>query len=365
MDIYERLGVRRLINAKGTYTMLSGSVMPRQVAQAMAEAARSYVNIDELETRVGERLAELTGAESAAVTAGAAAAMTMATAACMIGEDEVLRRQLPHVEGVKDEVVIQKQHRNDYDQAITTAGAKLVEVDGHEELEGAVGEQTAMMLYVPAFDPEGSVKLPEFIALGHARGIPVMVDAAAELPPAANLTRFVEMGADLVTFSGGKGLRGPQTSGLLLGRRDLVSAARLNGCPHHSIGRPMKVGKEEIVGLLTAVELYVQRDHDAEWKRWEEQVAYVADALEDLSFVETGPVPEEVFNHVPRVFVAFDERQVGKSRDDVMRELREGEPSIEILEIELGLTVSPNTLRAGEERVVARRLREILCDNHH
>lgn len=363
MGIYDDLGVRPLINAKGTYTMLSGSLMPLEVVQAMAEAARSYVNIAELEQSVGERLSELSGAEFGHVTAGAAAAMTQATAACMIGTDEALRKQMPNVEGVKDEVIIQKQHRNVYDQSIITAGAKLVEIDGRAELDDAINDQTAMLFYVQAYGPKGKVMLPEWLEVGKGHEIPVLVDAAAELPPPENLTKFIEMGADLVTFSGGKGLRGPQTSGLLLGRRDLVEAAALNGCPNHSIGRPMKVGKEEIIGLLKAVELYIQRDHKAEWKRWEDQIAHISDELAKLPHVKTGEVPHEVINHVPRVFIDFDSDTLGKKPEDVVRELNEGEPRIEILQTELGVTVSPNTLEPGEEKVIANRLKEILSTN--
>ncbi|MBI2193851.1 MAG: aminotransferase class V-fold PLP-dependent enzyme [Planctomycetes bacterium] len=361
MGIYERLGVRPLINAKGTFTMLSGSLMPPEVVAAMAEAARRYVNVAELEQRVGERLAELTGAGLGLVTAGAAAAITQCTAACMIGKDAAARRRLPDVAGLaKTEVITQKQHRNVYDQAVTMVGAKLIEVDGRAELEAAIRPGTAMLFYVQAFDPQSRVSLAEMIALGRARGVPVFVDAAAELPPADNLTKFIRMGADLVTFSGGKGLKGPQASGLLLGRKDLVEAAALNGCPNHGIGRPMKAGKEEIVGLLTAVELYVQRDHAADWARWEAQIAHVADVLSDVPHVKTGQVPKECINHIPRLYVQFDSERIRKTQQDVMRELQEGSPRIEVLETEKGVTISPNTLESGEEQVVARRLREIL-----
>lgn len=360
MGIYERLGVRTLINARGTYTYLSGSVMPPEVVAAMTEAARSFVDIHELHAAVGARIALLTGAEAALVTAGAAAALLQGTAACVVGCDAERIKRLPDVTGLKDEVVIQKAHRNAYDHAIQTVGVRLVEVETAEEMQAAAGPQTAMLHYTSAFGPDGKISLEEVIALGKATSIPVFVDAAAELPPAENLCGIVAMGADLVTFSGGKGLRGPQASGLLLGRRDLVEAAAANGCPNHSIGRPMKAGKEEIVGLLRAVELYLERDHEAEWAQWEDQIDHIARRVADIPGVETGRVPEHVLNHVPRLYVKIDADAVGKTQDGAVEALRSGDPKIEVLTTEMGLTISPNTLMPGEEKTLARRLREIL-----
>jgi len=360
MGIYEQLGVRPLINAKGTYTMLSGSLMPPEVVEAMAEAARSFVNISELEEKVGSRLAELTGAEAALVTAGCAAALTQVTAACIAGADEAKIKQLPDLTGLKDEVIIPKAHRNPYDQAIRTVGVKMIEVGTVEEMVAAINPQTAALVYVVAFEPNSPIRLPDMLEAGQARGVPVLVDAAAELPPAENLTKFVKMGADAVMFSGGKGLRGPQASGLVLGKKELLRATALNACPNHSIGRPMKAGKEEIVGLWKAVELYVQQDHEAEWRAWQAQVNHIADALADLPHVETGPVPLEVINHVPRVAIRWDEEKLGLTTDDVVRQLSEGKPRIEVLVTRVGLTISPNTLQPDEEQIIAQRLREIL-----
>lgn len=360
MHLYERLGVRPLINAKGTYTLLSGSLMPPEVVAAMAEAARYYVNINELEAAVGARLAELTGAEAALVTGGCAAAQAQVAAACMAGTDPDKIRQLPDTTGLKHEIIMQRAHRNPYDQAFRLAGARIVEVETVAEFQAALTDRTCAVAHIMAFDSEGQIPFPQALELAHAAGLPLLVDAAAELPPAENLTRFVRMGADAVMFSGGKGLRGPQASGLLLGKRALIEAVALNACPNHSVGRPMKAGKEEIIGLLTAVELYLQRDHAAEWRHWESQLDYIADALATLPHVETGRVPEQWINHVPRLYVRWDETALRLTRAEAVEALRQGEPRIEVLETSLGLTISPNTLQLGEEEPIARRLREIL-----
>jgi L-seryl-tRNA(Ser) seleniumtransferase len=360
MGIYERLGVRTLINARGTYTYLSGSLMQPEVVEAMAEASRRFVDIRELEAAVGARLARLTGAESALVTAGAAAALTQGTAACVVGKDPESIKRLPDTHGLKDEAIIQKAHRNPYDQAIKQVGVKMVEVETLEEMKRAISPKTAMISYIVALEPQGKVSLEETLKIGKASRVPVFVDAAAELPPAENLTKFVKMGADLVAFSGGKGLRGPQTSGLLLGRRDLIEAAALNGCPNHSIGRPMKVGKEEIVGLLRAVELYLERDHEAECRQWESQIEYLERALKGIPGVETGRVPKHIVNHVPRLYLKIDPNVAGMAQEDVIEKLSQGDPRIEVLTTPLGLTICANTLQSGEEEHIARRLREIL-----
>ena len=360
MSIYERLGVRPLINAKGTFTFLSGSLMPPEVVAAMAEAAQQYVDIHELQEAVGRHLAELLGAEAALVTTGAAAALVVGTAAIVAGEDPEKLQRLPDTTGMKNEAIIQKCQRNAYDFAIRQVGVKLVEVEDLQQMEAAINERTAVLLYVSAFDRSSPVKLPEVIRVGKARGVPVFVDAAAELPPARNLKGFAQCGADLVTFSGGKGLRGPQASGLLLGRKDLIRAAARNMSPNHAIGRPMKVGKEEIIGLMRAVELYLERDHEAEWKRWEAQLDHIAATVADIPGITTGRVPTEVTNHVPRLFLTWSADALGKTQEKVVEELRSGSPRIEALVTQCGLTITVSTLQAGEEQVIARRLREIL-----
>ena len=358
--VYDKLDVRTLINGKGTYTVLGGSIMPPGVVKAMVEASKNYVGIHELQQKVGQRLAELTGAQAAYVATGAAAALVECTAACVAGCDPEKIARLPDTTGMKSQVIIQKAHRTRYDQAISQVGVKLVEVETEEQMESAISEQTAAIAHIAVYERDGAVSLSDAIKIAKAADVPFMVDAAGELPPAENLTRFIKMGADFVTFSGGKGLRGPQASGLVLGRKDIISACLANSSPNHSIGRPMKAGKEEIVGLLTAVELYIQKDHEAEWRRWEGQIGYIADVLSDIDYVETGRVPDELMNHVPRLYIKFDENKVRMTPDEMLEVLRNGEPSIELLTTEMGVAISTNTLMEGDEKVIAKRLREIL-----
>ncbi len=362
--VYSRLGIRPLINAAGTYTMLSACTMPREVVQAMAEASKSHVAIDELHQAVEKRIAALTGAEAALVTAGAANALSLATAACVAGKDPEKIRRLPETTGMKNEVILQKTHRVAYDHAIRAAGTRLVEVETRAQMESAIGDRTAMMFFLNYADPNGQVKRQEFVEIARKAGIPTLLDAAADLPPAERLSEYVRMGFDLVAFSGGKGLRGPQCSGLLLGRKDLVEAAYLNGSPHaDSLGRGAKVGKEEIVGLWTAVEMYMKRDHKAEWREWESRVSEIARALEGLQGVETETFVPDIANQSPHLRVSWDEKLLPFKNQQVVKLLREGEPRIEvrpsagnkpILEIAVWM------LQPGEHRLVARRVREVL-----
>ncbi len=364
-NVYARLGVRPLINAAGTYTALSGSLMPPEVRAAMAEASRHYVSIDELQAAVGKRIAELLGVEAALVTAGAAAAMTLGTAACITGKDPDKIKRLPDTRGLKNEVIIQKSHRFPYDHAVRAVGVTLIEVETRQQMEKAINERTAMMLFLNYADPLGQVKRAEFVEIGKKAGVPTMLDAAADLPPPSRLSEYTRMGFDLVCFSGGKGLRGPQCSGLLLGRRDLIEAAYLNGSPHSdSIGRAAKVGKEEIVGLLVALELYLQRDHQAQWKEWQQQVAFILQSVADVP----GVTKAEMFippiaNETPHARIQWDEKVIPLKQRDVANLLLEGEPSIAVRpssEDAPVIEVAVWMLQPGEYQLVARRIREVL-----
>jgi L-seryl-tRNA(Ser) seleniumtransferase len=244
-------------------------MLPEAVA-AMSYAAKHFVYIDELQTAAGERIAELLGCEAAMVTSGAAAALTIGTAACLTGENPVYVRQIPDLTGLKSEVIIQRAHRFLYDHAIRNCGVKFVEIETVAELENAISRNTAMMLFFNDNEPKGMISAEEFVALGKKHGIPTFNDAAADVPPTENLSKYLKMGFDLVTFSGGKGMRGPQNAGLLLGRKDLIKAARLNSAPNgDAIGRGYKVSKEAILGMIVAVEMYLKRDAEAETKEWE------------------------------------------------------------------------------------------------
>jgi L-seryl-tRNA(Ser) seleniumtransferase len=364
--VYERLGVRPLINAAGTYTALSASLLPREVAAAMDEASRQFVSIPELQAAAGRRIASLLGAEAALVTSGCAAALTLATAACVAGADPDAIRRLPDTSGMKNEVVVQKAHRFGYDRAIRNVGVTLVEVQTREQLQAAIGERTALLFFLNNANDLGEIAREEFAGIAKTAGVPSLVDAAADVPPVGNLRAFTDMGYDLAAFSGGKGLRGPQCSGLLMGRRDLVDAAFLNGSPHSdTIGRIAKVGKEEIVGLTRALELYLERDHQAEWDDWEFQVREIAAALESIPTVRTERFVPAIANETPHLAITWDPRSLRLSRADVIRELRDGDPRIEVRPgpaTEPRLEIGVWMMQPGEHRVVAKRCSDIFKD---
>ncbi len=368
MGIYEELGIKPVMNASATLTRLGGSVMPQEVLDAMAEASKNFVDLDELQQRIGERLAAMTHNEAAYVSTGAAAGLTLATAACIAGKDPAAIAQLPDLTGLKNEVIVHRVHRNGYDHAVRQVGVKLVEigVNGHTfewELENAFNENTAAMFWFQgAMTGYGEIPLPRVCEIANAHDVPVIVDAAAQLPPTDNLWRFTEMGAALAIFSGGKDLRGPQASGLIVGRKDLIDAIRLNGSPNHSIGRPMKVGKEEMVGLLKAVELYLAIDQEARASQDEETVIGWNTRLNAVEGVSASrSFPNEAGQPLPRTAVHIDASKVGKSRDDVVRELMDGDPSIAVATFgDDGIYLNPMTLADGEEETLVERLLEVL-----
>jgi L-seryl-tRNA(Ser) seleniumtransferase len=360
--IYERLGVRTRINAKGTYTYLTGSLMPPEVSHAMEEASQHYVFLVDLQEAVGKKMAEMLGVEAAMVTSGAAGAIMLGTAACVAGKDPEKIQRLPDITGMKSEVIIQKTHRNAFDHAIRNVGVRLVVVETPEELENAVSEKTAMMYFLNAAQNQGRVGLEKFIEVGKRHGVPTFNDAAADVPPKEHLSDYNKMGFDLVAFSGGKGLRGPQCAGLMLGRKDLIEAALLNNNPHEdTIGRPCKVGKEEIVGMFATLERYLKIDHTAEWKDWEARLATIEKTVSTVPGVHMGRFTPEVANHVPHVYFQWDEKAFGLTQAECAKQLEDGEPSIICLagDYPHGLSVTPYMMKPGEERIVARRLKEI------
>ena len=361
--MYGRLGLRPLINAKGTYTHLSGSLLPREVADQMRQAARQYVSIPELLEKSGEHLARLLQCEAALVTSGAAGGLTLGTAACVTGNDEEKARRLPDTLGMKNEVIIQKTHRFSYDHAVRNVGIRLIEIEDRRELEARINSRTALMLFLNYADPKGKIHLEEWVEIGRKHAIPTFNDCAADVPPVENLTRYTRMGFDLVTFSGGKALRGPQCSGLLLGRKDLIKAALVNNYPiSDTISRSCKVGKEEIVGLVAAVERYLKLDHEAEWKRWERQIGRIESAVKSVPGIETERHVPEIANHVPHLKVFWAEQDWNFSGEDCLRALQEGEPPIEVDTQDGGVTLNTFMLNPGEERVVARRLKQVLAE---
>jgi len=397
--IYEALGVRTIINAKGTSTRVSGGLMAPEVAEAMVEASRRCVDMWTLQGRASEIIASVTGAEAGLVTSGAAAGLLLGTAACVAGLDPVRMNRLPDTSGMKDEVVVARSHRNFYDHAVRTVGVRLVEVGISDrfagagvrdveawEIDAAITERTAAVLYLA--QPHSLPALPEVVRVAHAKGAPVLVDAAGQLPPAANLRRLIAEGADLVTFSGGKAIGGPQSSGILCGRRDLIGSAALQcldadihyaqwnpptslvdktavpGLPQHGIGRPCKAGKEEIVGLLTALRLFV--DEEAQARRhvaWQALAQELHDSLKGMPHVECALVADSYRPGIPGVRLMVDEAAAGRTAFDLALELQNGEPSIQI---DMGrvrdgvIGMSAMCLEPGHPAAIAARLRQIL-----
>lgn len=394
MGVYEQLGVRTIINASGTLTRLGGSRMDPEVLAAMADAAAAFVHIDELQTRAGEVIAEITGAEAGYVTTGAAAGLSLGIAACVAGLDIGKMDRLPDTSGMKNEVVVQRGHRNAYDHAIRAAGVEFVEVGylGYPgaggtfgwQIDEAITEKTAAVA-CPILDTPGTLTLPDVVGIAHAKGVPVIVDAAAELPPRSNLRRFISEGADLVAFSGGKAIGGPQASGILAGRADLIASValqhqdmdvradtwnkrgllsdgRLRGIPHQGFGRSMKVGREEIVGLISALRRYADGSDDADAERWSSLLRQTADQI--------GEIPGVVVTHsmnprkpIPVLTIDIDEQTLGFSAYDAANRLLSGDPPIAIAEsrAEFGtLAVIPMGLTCDEAVVVGRRLRAVL-----
>lgn len=360
-DYFNELGLRTIINAKGTYTSLTGSLMPPEVQEAWDYAANHYVELTNLQDKAGQRIAEIGHSESAMVTAGAASALTLGTAATITGTDEEKIQKLPNLSGPRREVIIQKSHRFGYDHAVRNTGIKLVEVEGREELEEQVNENTVMMLFLNKANPDGQIQDEEFVELGKKHGVPTFNDCAADVPPVENLWKYNEMGFDLVTFSGGKGLRGPQSAGLLFGREDLIEAAKLQHVPYgDTIGRGMKVNKEEVLAMLVALERYVNLDHEAQWERWKSQIEYIQEQVESVSGVETEYHVPEIANHVPTLRISWDESQVGISPSAVQERLRNGHPSVEVIGGDEDISVTTWMMRPEEVNFVGHRLREVL-----
>ena len=356
---YEDIGVRPLINCFGTITTLSGSLILPQVRQAMAEASKRYVKIDELMEGVGARIAAIMQCEWGLVTAGCAAALTQVTAACVAGTDADKMRRLPNTSGMKNEVIVQACHRQGYDRAVEAVGTQLIEVTTHAELEAAYSDRTAMLLIFGDAAERGEITVKEMVDSGHARGVPSFADAAAERPDVPNW--YLEQGVDAVAYSGGKCLRGPQASGLVLGHKELLQAAFANGCPHSSIGRPMKAGKEEIMGLLAAVEQWVERDHEAEWREWERRLQVIAAAVTRFDSVKTSIHTPGRSNVTPTMSIQWDAEKVGVAPAQARRQLSTGEPRIEVTGGEDSISINPYMMEDGEETAVARRLAEVLA----
>ncbi|MBI1357569.1 MAG: aminotransferase class V-fold PLP-dependent enzyme [Acidobacteria bacterium] len=356
-DVYGKLGVKTVINGRGTVTILGGTVMPPEVVDAMVAASHHYISLPELQVAAGEHIAKLIGVPGAMISCGAASAITCGTAACMTRGDGEKLRSLPDVSGMPYEIIQQKAHRSGYEAQMLLCGAKTVWVETAAEAEKAINERTAMMFFLNKADPHGQIKRDEFIRIAKANKIPILNDAAADVPPKERLKGYVDEGFDLVIFSGGKGLYGPQASGLLLGDKALVEAARKAISPNGGIGRGMKVGKEEICGLVAAVERYLTMDHDADRKAMDHRAEVVMSKLKAVDGVTTEIEIPEIANHVPHVLVKWDAAAKGVTAKEGYDKLLAMDPAVAVSPNgDGGFTISMWTLKPGEEEIVGDSL---------
>jgi L-seryl-tRNA(Ser) seleniumtransferase len=371
--VYQKLGIKPVIHGAGTTTRYSGSLLRPEVIEAMREASQVYVNIDELNDAAGEAIARMIGAEAALVTGGAAAGLVLQAAACIAGDDPAAITRLPDTAGMKNELIIQRVHRFTYDQAFRVAGGVLVEIGlGRRtmpyELEAAVTDKAAAVVYLvsPFTSPPGVLSLEEVCQIAHRHGLPVIVDAASMLPPRANLRKYLRQGADLVNFSGGKGIRGPQSTGILAGRKDLIRAAALNASPNQGVGRPSKTSKEEIVGLVTALELFLAEDEEAEMRRYRQVCQGIVDALSDIAGTRAAVEHDGVNRVIPHAVIYFEPSWNGPPGHDIREALAKGDPHIYIQQgTQQGgyfdeIAVDPINLQPGDEAILAQRLRQEL-----
>ena len=366
-DLYNELGVRTFINAAGTLTFMTGSLMHDYVLDAINASSKDFCLLDELQDKVGERIATLVHAESAVVTSGAFSGLTLGLAGVLCGMDEKKVAMLPHLEGsgMKTEVICQKSHDIVYNHAFINTGCKIVSVETVEELEKAINEKTALLSFINIQADKGKIQHEEWIAIGKKHGVPTLIDIAADVPPVSNLWKFNDMGFDLVVISGGKAIRGPQSAGLLMGKKDLIAAARLHMPPRgFNIGRGMKVNKEEILGMYVALDEYIKYDHDKEWKQWEKGIAHIENSVKGINGVSTNVHVPPLGNITPTLTISWDPNTIKLTTADLQERLRKGNPSIEVGggggENKINVTVW--VMKPGQEKIVAKRLKEELSN---
>jgi uncharacterized pyridoxal phosphate-dependent enzyme len=362
-NVYDELGVTTIINGQGTMTMLGGSLGRPEVETVMALAAQHFVSIPELEVAAGKRIAEmlkLPEGYSAIVTSGAAAAMTSGLAGILTGNNPKFIEQLPDLTGMKSEVILQKSHRNPFDHQLRATGVKLVVVESRDDVKMAVNAKTAMMHFTNFANADGQIKVEEWVKLAHENHVPAFIDAAADTPPVSHLWDYANMGYDLIAFSGGKAIRGPQCAGILMGKKELVANALLNNSPHEdTLGRSSKVGKEEIVGMVKALESYLKEDHDALNKEWWRRLDAISAQITKVPGVSTSFSVPDVANHVPHVEIFWDPRKISISPNDASHALRAGKPSIVLATSEQGLLANSFMLQPGEEKIIADQLTQL------
>jgi uncharacterized pyridoxal phosphate-dependent enzyme len=363
-NVYEELGLTTVINAQGTMTYLGGSLPRPEVEAVMAMGAQHFVPIVELEVAAGQRICELLKLPpeyDAIVTCGAAAGMQAGLAGILTGNNPKFIEQLPDLTGMKSEVIIQKTHRNPFDHQLRSTGAKLVVVETRDDVKRAINPQTAMMHFSNFANALGEIKVEEWVKLAHENNIPAFIDAAADTPPVSNLWDYAKMGYDLIAFSGGKAIRGPQCAGLLIGKKEFIANALRNNSPHEdTLGRSTKVGKEEIVGMVKALECYLHDDHAALDKEWWRRLDAISGEVTRVPGVTTSFHIPDVANHVPHLDIFWDPRKLSLSPQDASSALRKGKPSIVMEHTEGGLVMNSFMLKPGEEKIIADHLVQLL-----
>jgi uncharacterized pyridoxal phosphate-dependent enzyme len=363
-NIYKELGVRTFINAAGTYTFMTGSLMHDYVIDAIESSWQEFCLLDELQDKVGEKIASMVHSESAVITSGAFSGLTLGLAGVLTGTDVEKVKMLPFLEGtgMKCEVICQNAHKIDYNHALTNTSCKMVYVDTVADVEKAINEKTALMHFLNIEADKGQIKHEEWVALGKKYNIPTSNDMAADVPPVSNLTRFNDMGFDFVVVSGGKAIRGPQSAGILMGKKKIIEAARLHMPPRgYNIGRGMKVNKEEIVGMYVALEHFMNTDHDKEFKTWESQIAVIENAVKEVSGVTTKIFVPPLGNITPTLEVSWDTSIIKMNTKALQDKLRNGNPSIEVMgRGDNAINITVWVMRPGQEKIVAKKLKEVL-----
>lgn len=362
-DVIKELGLRTFINAAGTYTTMTASLMHDEVVDTIQSASHHFVMINEVQDKVGEKIAAMCHAEAAMVTSGCWSALVLGTAGVLTRMDRKKVALLPNISSFeKTEVIVQKSHNIAYVHALTNTGIIPVEVETAEEMERAITNKTAMMWFLNSSGPMGQVKHEEFIAIAKKHNIPTMIDMAADVPPVENLWKYNDLGFDLVCVSGGKAICGPQSAGILMGRKDLIAAARLSAPPSGgNLGRGMKVNKEEILGMYVALEKYINTDHAAEWKMWEERVATIVNSVNKVPSVNTDVFVPPVANHTPAIKISWDQSKVKITPKDLLKNLQDGSPSIEVMTGPDSINITVFMLKKGEDKIVAKRIQEELA----
>ncbi len=362
-NLLKELGVRTFINAAGTYTSMTASLMHDEVVEAIAQSAREFCMLNEVQEKVGEKIAQMVHSEAAMVTAGAFSALTLGMAGILTSTDKEKIKQIPHQleeSGIKSEVLLQKAHYDGYEQALYNTGIKLISVETVEDVHRAVNKKTAAMHFLNCNTLEGKIMHEEWLQLAKQYKLPATIDIAADVPPVSNLWKYNDMGFSFVALSGGKAVRGPQSTGLLMGKKEIIAGALLNNSPYGvTIGRGMKVNKEEMLGMYAALERYIHQDHDKEWKEWERRIGVIHDAIKNINGVDTKIFVPPIANHTPTLHVVWDNSKINITREDFIKQMRNGNPSIEVIgNGDGGFNVTVFMLNTGEEKIVARRLRE-------